>query len=95
MYRYAQIDDTGVCVSVSQLSGEVDATHMLPLGSDDDVQPGDFYDGHSWVRPDPPVLKPDRIAQLETENLELKLALAELAEAQQTYNSRWPNWLKF
>lgn len=41
--------------------------------------------------PDPP----DRIAQLETENLELKLALAELAEAQQTYNSRWPNWLKF
>ncbi len=40
--------------------------------------------------PDPP----DRIAQLETENLELKLALAELAEAQQTYDSRWPNWLK-
>ncbi len=46
---------------------------------------------HDPLPPDPP----DRIAQLETENLELKLALAELAEEQQTYNSRWPNWLKF
>lgn len=32
MYKYAQIDlDTGRCISVSFLSGEVDAAHMIPL----------------------------------------------------------------
>jgi|GEM_PF-2304166 len=95
MYKYAQLDESGRCVSVSQLSGEIVSVHMLPLGPDDDVQPGDIYDGLSWTRPEAPEPEPDRILQLKTENLELKLALVELAEAQHTYNSRWPNWLKF
>ncbi|MFB9279952.1 hypothetical protein [Cohnella cellulosilytica] len=58
---------------------------MLPLDESDDLQPGDIYDGETWTRTEPPERpepEPDRIAQLETENLELKLALAELAEAQ-------------
>lgn len=45
-----------------------------------------------------PPVPPDRIEQLETENLELKLALAELAKAQQTdrstLSSHLRSWLK-
>lgn len=81
MHKYAQIDiDTGVCISVSYLSGEVEADHMIPLTNDQDVQPGDIYraaDG-TWTRPEPqsvPEPEPslqDRITQLETENTALK-----------------------
>lgn len=76
MYKYAQIDiETGVCVSISYLTGEMNAPHMLPLSPDDDVQPGDVWDGEDWSRPDPPV--PDPVADPITQ---LQLALAELAE---------------
>lgn|GEM_PF-2108201 len=47
-----------------------------------DLEQGIYVEHSRTTRIDP--LPPDRIAQLETENLELKLALAELAEAQQT-----------
>jgi len=82
LYKYAQIDETGRCVGVSYLSGEVIADHMIPLADDEDVLPGDLRneDG-TWTRPDPPAPQPDRIAQLEAELLQTKLALAELAEA--------------
>ncbi len=61
-----------------------------------DSDQGAYVEHSRTTRIDPlPPDPPDRIVQLETENLELKLALAELAEAQQTFNSRWPNWLKF
>ena len=77
MHKYAQINAaTGVCVSVSYLAGPVEAPHMLPLAPEDDVQPGDIWDGEKWIRPEPPAPDPydDPITQLQ-------LAVAELAEA--------------
>lgn len=77
MYRYAQIDETGLCVSVSQLSGEVISDHMLPLDPDDDVRPGYIWDGEKWTRPEPPPPPPDPLALLEEENALLALELAQ------------------
>lgn len=77
MYRYAQIDETGLCVSVSQLSGEVISDHMLPLDPDDDVRPGDIWDGEKWTRPEPPPPSPDPLALLEEENALLALELVQ------------------
>lgn len=79
MFKYAQIDlESGRCVSVSYLSGEIEAEHMLPLTEEEDVQPGDILQGDgTWLRPappPPPVPGPtpeDRIAQLEAINAEL------------------------
>lgn len=84
MYRYAQIDlTTGVCISVSYLSGEVDAENMILLSEDDDVNPRDTWDGTAWT-PAPPLPEPQptpeqlRMAQLEQESADLKQAIAEL-----------------
>lgn len=78
MIKYAQIDlSTGVCISVSYLSDEVDAAHLIPLSETDDVQPCDIYDSESWIRPEPePIPEPEpspneRIEQLEAETAEL------------------------
>jgi len=98
LHKYAQIDElTGICVGVSILSGKVVADHMVLMDEDSLVKPGDIYKDGEWIVVDIPDPEPelDRIGQLEFENLELKLALAELAEVQQTNNSRWLNWLKF
>jgi hypothetical protein len=79
MHKYAQIDlSTGRCFSVSYLSGPVDAPYMIPLSPEEDVLPGDVWDGQKWTRPDPPAPDPtvDPITQLQ-------LAVAELAEAQE------------
>lgn len=43
MPRYAQIDENGNCVSVSDLAGEIDADHMIPIG------PGEFPAGQRWT----------------------------------------------
>jgi len=80
LYRYAQIEETGRCISVSYLSSEVTAPHMIPLSPEDDVQPGDIWDGETWTRPDPPPPPepaPDRISLLEDENALLALELAQ------------------
>jgi len=48
--RYAQIDNDGLVVGVSDLAGEVDAAHMIPLGEDrgEDVC-GQRWDGTAFV----------------------------------------------
>lgn len=79
-HKYAQIKlETGVCVSVSYLFGPVDDPDMIPLTPEDDVQPGDIWDGEAWTRPEPlpyePV--PSPIEQLEEENALLALELAQ------------------
>lgn len=72
MYRYAQIDkQTGVCISVSNLSSEVVAEHMIPLSSNADVQPGDIWDGEAWTRLDPLPPEPERLTQWKTKILRL------------------------
>lgn len=50
--RYAQIDDNGICIGVSDLSGEVDAPHMIPIGPEDNPI-GFTWDGNGWIAPPP------------------------------------------
>ena len=63
MASYAQIDDLGCCVSVSYLSGTLEANNMISLHLDDDVQPGDKWGGKTWSRPDDPPDPPEQITQ--------------------------------
>ncbi|MGF9711707.1 hypothetical protein [Paenibacillus naphthalenovorans] len=75
MYKYAQIDlDTGVCVAVSILSGEVIADHMIPLTETDDVEPRDIYDKETktWTKAEP--LPPEHPVPSKIELLEAEIA---------------------
>ena len=83
--RYAQIDlSTGLCISVSYLSGEVDAPDMIQLGDDDNVNPGDIYDNGEWIPASPPnptdpgETNAEKIARLEAENADLKSRIEDL-----------------
>ncbi len=70
MFKYAQIDfSTGRCISVSFLSGEVEAGDMIPLTDEDNVNPNDIFENGVWI-PAPP---PEPVSPLE-------LKLAELNE---------------
>ncbi|MGF9711612.1 hypothetical protein [Paenibacillus naphthalenovorans] len=91
MFKYAQIDvETGVCVGVSILSGEVVAENMIPLTETDDVEPRDVYDmvTKTWTKAPPPAppgpTKTDvldaKVTQLESDNLSLMLALTDVYE---------------
>lgn len=51
--RYAQIDDNGICIGVSDLSGEVDAPHMIPIGPEDNPI-GHTWENGEWIAPPPP-----------------------------------------
>lgn len=53
MMRYAQINEDGICIGVSDLSGEVDAPHMIPIGPEDNPM-GHTWDGSGWLQPVPP-----------------------------------------
>lgn len=48
-YIYAQIDENNVCISVSQLSGEVSAINLIPLDSYDESILNKKYDSGEWV----------------------------------------------
>ena len=45
--RYAQIDDNGICVAVSDLAGEVTAPNMIRI-ADDAFPLGKQWDGITW-----------------------------------------------
>ena len=49
MVRYAQIDKDGRVVSDSQLSGEVNAPHMIRISEDFDLA-GKRYVNGKWVK---------------------------------------------
>jgi hypothetical protein len=51
--RYAQIDGNNVCIGYSDLSGEVDAPHMIPIGPEDNPIGHTWSDGE-WIAPMPP-----------------------------------------
>lgn len=46
--RYAQIDDSGVCISDSTLSGVIDAPNMIPLAADAPSPMGRRWTGEGW-----------------------------------------------
>ena len=52
MPRYAQIDSNGLCIAVSDLSGEVEAPHMIAVG-EGDAPLGKRWNGRAFVTPDP------------------------------------------
>lgn len=53
MPRYAQIDANNVAIGCSDLSGEVDASHMIQIGDDEDYT-GWSYEAGEWFPPAPP-----------------------------------------
>lgn len=54
MMRYAQIDSSGMCVAVSDLSGEVDSPNMIIIGDEEDPIGMRWENGY-WVQgPDEP-----------------------------------------
>ncbi|MDF2934958.1 MAG: hypothetical protein K0Q90_331 [Paenibacillaceae bacterium] len=88
MPRYAQIDlDTGRCISVSLLAGEIESDHMFPLGDNEEIQPGDIYMDGGWTRPDQePLPEPgpsaeERITILEQQLTDTQIALVESCES--------------
>lgn len=50
--RYAQIDTNKTCVAVSDLAGEVDAPHMIPITPDENPI-GHVWDDGEWIAPPP------------------------------------------
>ena len=74
MYKYAQFDlETGRCIGVSLLAGEVEANHMILLDDETDVLPGDIYTDGEWTRPEQRLPQgPASSATLEAENHLLK-----------------------
>ena len=51
MFLYAQLNDNGFCISVSDLSGEVNDEKMIPITDFDDSYLGRKYDitNKSWT----------------------------------------------
>lgn len=48
MYFYAQINESGRCYGVSQLSGPVESPNMIPIGSYDESYLGRYYIDGQW-----------------------------------------------
>ena len=48
MPYYAQINEDGVCIAVSELTAEVDAPHMIALAGLDRSLLGRTWDGSKW-----------------------------------------------
>lgn len=65
MMRYAQIDDNGVCISDSTLSGVIDAPNMIPLADSDPSRVAMRWTSSGWeVVPEPQGTKPRRVSKL-------------------------------
>jgi hypothetical protein len=50
--RYAQLNNNNICVAVSDLTGEVDAPHMIPIGITENPI-GYTWDNGEWIAPPP------------------------------------------
>ena len=81
MYRYAQIDENGIVVSDSHLSGEVHADNMIPIAEDFDLT-NKKYENGEWVEYIPPQPEPEpsveEILESIAINTEYLVALQEL-----------------
>lgn len=55
MPRYAQINDDGLCVAVSDLRDEHDEANLILLGENENRM-GQVWSGSAWSTPTPPVV---------------------------------------
>ena len=62
---YAQVDDTGKCFAITQLSAETTSPALVPIDSLDPAWLGRFYLGGAWVDPPTPSFETRRQAALD------------------------------
>ncbi|MGE4215252.1 MAG: flagellar basal-body rod protein [Anaerotignaceae bacterium] len=79
MFRYAQIDENGIVVSDSRLSGEVIANNMIAIAENFDVANKKYVNGE-WVE-----YTPEPIVEVPTEQ---ELVNAEMLLNQVTQDAR-------
>ena len=80
---YAQLNENSICIGVTETTGRIDSLSMIELSSFDAEKLNRKWENGQWseIKFDPQTVIPlDEIEKLKAENLELKLALAELAE---------------
>lgn len=69
MYRYAQIDENGYIVGISQLSSEMSEPNLIQI--DESFDPTNKkWNGASWesyTPPDPPELEPTQLDRMEAQ----------------------------
>lgn len=78
-YYYAQLDETGICVGLSDLSGEVTADNIILLESYNTSVLGKKYENGVWVEvpEEEPATEP---AETQPSNTEIKNLLLEVKE---------------
>lgn len=73
IHYYAQIDDDGICMGVSQLSGVVDKPNMIELESYDTSLMGKMWTGTEWIENPNPPEPPEPVAEVTNEDIMDKL----------------------
>lgn len=68
IHYYAQIDDDGICMGVSQLSGVVDKSNMIELESYDTSLLGKLWTGAEWMENPKPPEPPEPSAEPTTQD---------------------------
>lgn len=48
MFRYAQIDENGICYAESRLLARKRAKNLVPLAPDEEVRLGQRWNGKAW-----------------------------------------------
>ena len=89
MHYYAQIDENNICFAVTQAAAEIESSNMIPIQGLDTELLGKKWTGEGWEEapapeesqePEEPPEYPNRIAQIQEQNLILMSALADLYE---------------
>lgn len=82
MPRYAQLDASNVAMGYSDLTGEVDAPHMIPIGDDDNFT-GWRYENGQWIEPEPVAPGPEHVSDISDRQFFQALAIrGETTEAE-------------
>lgn len=71
MFYYAQLDENNICISVSQLSGEIESSNMILLESYDASLLGKKYINGVWEETPTPELKPTAQDEINAEILKM------------------------
>lgn len=82
MHYYAQINENGICVGVSSLSGEVQAENMIKIDSYSEDYLYRKYENGAWSKEkyEPQSTAPlSEFEQLKADNEMLKVMIADLA----------------